>query len=71
MICFTPSDSPLPGLDGILLDKYITVKVAAEDTGYSDQYLRRLLRPGKLVGIKIGRVWHFLALPGLVLAAYV
>jgi excisionase family DNA binding protein len=57
MISFNPSDSPLPSLDGILLDKCITVKAAAEVTGYSAQYLRRLLRAGKLDGTKIGQVW--------------
>ena len=50
-------DSSIPSLEGILLDKFITVKAAAEGTGYSAQYLRRLLRAGKLDGIKIGQVW--------------
>ena len=50
-------DSSIPSLEGILLDKFITVKAAAEVTGYSAQYLRRLLRAGKLDGIKIGQVW--------------
>ena len=57
MIFFNPSDSSLLSLDGILLDKCITVKAAAEVTGYSVQYLRRLLRSGKLDGVKIGQVW--------------
>jgi excisionase family DNA binding protein len=57
MIFFNPSDSSLPGLDGILLDICITVKAAAELTGYGTQYLRRLLRAGKLEGIKVGQVW--------------
>lgn len=38
-------------------EKYITVQAAAEATGYNLQYLRRLLRAGKLAGIKIGQVW--------------
>lgn len=38
-------------------EKYITVQAAAEATGYNLQYLRRLLRGGKLAGIKIGQVW--------------
>ena len=37
----------------ILVEKYITVQAAAEITGYNIQYLRRLLRSGKLEGIKI------------------
>ena len=57
MISFKPSDSSLPSLEGLLLDKCITVKSAAEVTGYSAQYPRRLLRAGNLDGIKIGQVW--------------
>ena len=57
MISFHLPDSSIPSLEGILLDKVITVKAAAEATGYSVQYLRRLLRAGKLDGIKIGQVW--------------
>ena len=30
---------------------------AAEYSGYNEQYLRRLLRAGRLEGIKIGQVW--------------
>jgi excisionase family DNA binding protein len=36
---------------------YISVQVAGKYTGYSLQYLRRLLRNGKLGGIKIGQLW--------------
>ena len=35
----------------------MSVKAAAESSGYSIQYLRRLLRNGRLDGIKIGQVW--------------
>ena len=41
----------------IVLEKHISVKAAAEFSGYSIQYLRRLLRSGRLEGIKIGQVW--------------
>ena len=41
----------------IVLEKHISVKAAAEFSGYSIQYLRRLLRAGQLEGIKIGQVW--------------
>jgi excisionase family DNA binding protein len=41
----------------IMLEKHISVKAAAEHSGYSIQYLRRLLREGLLEGIKIGQVW--------------
>ena len=41
----------------IVLEKHISVKAAAEFSGYSIQYIRRLLRSGRLEGIKIGQVW--------------
>ena len=31
--------------------------MAAEYSGYNPQYLRRLLRSGKLSGVKIGQMW--------------
>ena len=40
-----------------VLDNHISVQVAASYSGYSLQYLRRLLRNGKLEGIKIGQLW--------------
>jgi len=36
---------------------YIPVKQALNLVGYSQQYLRRLLRRKKLMGIKVGQVW--------------
>jgi len=41
----------------MILNNIISVKVAAEYSGYSPQYLRRLLRLRKLVGLKLGQVW--------------
>ena len=41
----------------LVVTNHITVRAAAEYRGYSLQYLRRLLRCGKLAGLKIGRVW--------------
>ena len=41
----------------VVLEKHISVKAAAECSGYSIQYLRRLLRDGRLEGTKIGQVW--------------
>ena len=38
-------------------DEYITVKSAAEFSGYNQQYLRRLLRKGILRTRKIGQIW--------------
>jgi excisionase family DNA binding protein len=40
-----------------VVTNHISVQAAAELSGYSLQYLRRLLRCGKLEGIKIGQVW--------------
>ena len=42
---------------GILINQHVTVQAAADVTGYNIQYLRRLLRSGKLDGIKIGQIW--------------
>jgi excisionase family DNA binding protein len=36
---------------------YMLVKEASKLVGYSQQYLRRLLRQEKLRGIKVGQVW--------------
>ena len=51
MVSFNPS-YPI-----FVVNNHISVKAAAELSGYSQQYLRRLLRNGKLVGFKIGQVW--------------
>ena len=40
-----------------VLNNHISVQVAALYSGYSLQYLRRLLRSSKLEGIKIGQMW--------------
>jgi excisionase family DNA binding protein len=40
-----------------VVNNHISVKAAADFSGYSPQYIRRLLRCGKLSGLKIGRVW--------------
>ena len=40
-----------------VLNNHISVQVAASYSGYNLQYLRRLLRNGKLEGIKIGQLW--------------
>ena len=40
-----------------VLNNHICAQVAAKYSGYSLQYLRRLLRNGKLEGIKIGQIW--------------
>ena len=35
----------------------MSVQMAAEYSGYSLQYLRRLLRSGRVEGVKIGQLW--------------
>ena len=41
----------------VVHNNHISVQAASEISGYSLQYLRRLLRCRKLVGMKIGQVW--------------
>jgi excisionase family DNA binding protein len=41
----------------VVLNNLISVKAAAESSGYSLQYMRRLLRTGKLAGLKLGQIW--------------
>jgi hypothetical protein len=41
----------------ILFNNCITVKDAANHSGYNIQYLRRILRSGALNGCKIGQMW--------------
>ena len=39
------------------LGDYITVKTAAEMSGYNQQYLRRLLRENILTSKRLGQLW--------------
>ncbi len=39
-----------------ILENCISVKDAAEYSGYSEQYLRRLLRNKRLIGIRVGQL---------------
>jgi excisionase family DNA binding protein len=41
----------------VVLSNHISVQTAADFSGYSLQYIRRLLRCGRLAGLKIGQVW--------------
>jgi excisionase family DNA binding protein len=41
----------------IVFSNCISVKGAAFHSGYNVQYLRRLLRNGRLSGMKLGQVW--------------
>jgi excisionase family DNA binding protein len=51
MISLNPSITP------VVVNNHLSVQAAANFSGYSLQYLRRLLRTGKLAGLKIGQVW--------------
>lgn len=41
----------------IVFNNCISVKAAAFHSGYNMQYLRRLLRDGRLPGMKLGQTW--------------
>jgi hypothetical protein len=38
-------------------DLYVPIRDASISTGYNIQYLRRMLRQGKIHGLKIGQIW--------------
>jgi len=40
-----------------VLDNHISVRIVSIYSGYSIQYLRRLLRQTRLQGIKLGQIW--------------
>jgi excisionase family DNA binding protein len=52
-LCITPEVERA----GAIIDRHLTVQTAASYSGYSLQYLRRLLRSGALEGTKIGQDW--------------
>jgi hypothetical protein len=47
----------IPQVSLVVVNNHIPVETAAKISGYSHQYLRRLLRCSKLEGLKIGQVW--------------
>jgi len=47
----------ISSLKPFVLDNCISVKDAADYSGYSTQYLCRLLRQGRLTGLKLGQLW--------------
>ena len=40
-----------------VIANHVSVEAATKVSGYNGQYLRRLLRTGKLDGVKVGQVW--------------
>jgi excisionase family DNA binding protein len=57
MISFNSPSNSQQSNTAVLIHQYITVQAAADVTGYTIQYLRRMLRSGALKGIKIGYMW--------------
>lgn len=51
MVTFNSDISP------VTTNNHISVKAASTHSGYSQQYLRRLLRSGRLASIKVGQLW--------------
>lgn len=51
------SNGSSPALDKVNLADYVTSEDAAAASGYHVNYVRRLLRQGKLKGRKFGNVW--------------
>ena len=51
------SNGSSPALDKVNLADYVTSEDAAAVSGYHVNYVRRLLRQGKLKGRKFGNVW--------------
>jgi len=41
----------------VVLGKYVSIATASSRSGYCEQYLRRLVRNGKLNGIKVSQIW--------------
>ena len=41
----------------LLINNHTSVKSAASLSGYSMQYIRRLLRLDRISGLKVGQVW--------------
>ena len=60
MFALNDQTPPLQDRPGIISEKYVTVLGATQLTGYNSQYLRRLLRNGKLTGMRIGQSWLIL-----------
>lgn len=55
-----PSNKKLTITQGrIIIDgmEYVSVEEAAEVTGYSEQYIRRLLRQNRINAVKKGPMW--------------
>jgi hypothetical protein len=56
MFDLNKSITSTPKIDGVISEEYLTVEAASLITGYNGQYLRRLLRRGKLIGVRVGQL---------------
>jgi excisionase family DNA binding protein len=43
--------------EGHLIEDFITIEQAIEQTGYTGQYLRRIAREGRIRAVKFGAFW--------------
>ncbi len=39
------------------IEDYITIEEAIRSTGYTDQYLRRMAKEGRILALKWGHLW--------------
>ncbi len=44
-------------LTNVSIDQLLSTQEAAEQSGLSDVHLRRLVRMGKVAGVRLGRLW--------------
>ena len=44
-------------LTNVSIDQLLSTQEAAEHSGLSDVHLRRLVRLGKVAGVRLGRLW--------------
>ena len=56
MIMATQSDSQT-GIDARSIEDFMTIEEATEFSGYTEQYLRRMSRAGKIEALKRGHFW--------------
>jgi len=56
MIMATQSDSQT-GIDARSIEDFMTIEEATHYSGYTEQYLRRMSRAGKIEAIKRGHFW--------------
>ena len=44
-------------LTNVSIDQLLSTQEAAEQSGLSDVHLRRLVRMGRVAGVRLGRLW--------------